>query len=123
MSRPARPRRSALYAPAANARAMAKAVQLACDAVIYDLEDAANAGKGELAVNGRMVERLHADMARKRLARAAPTPTRWSMGLSSLCNCWTMYPRSMRIPTKIPLGLERNDLGLNRNRVPKVSCL
>lgn len=40
MPRPVRPRRSVLYVPAANAKAMAKAAQLACDAVIYDLEDA-----------------------------------------------------------------------------------
>ncbi|WP_340644543.1 CoA ester lyase [Phenylobacterium sp.] len=36
----ARPRRSALYMPAANARAIEKARDLACDVVILDLEDA-----------------------------------------------------------------------------------
>lgn len=36
----ARPRRSALYMPAANARAIEKARDLACDVVIMDLEDA-----------------------------------------------------------------------------------
>lgn len=35
-----RPRRSALYMPAANARAIEKARDLACDVVILDLEDA-----------------------------------------------------------------------------------
>jgi len=35
----ARPRRSALYLPGANARAIEKARTLACDAVILDLED------------------------------------------------------------------------------------
>ncbi|HSN11996.1 MAG TPA: CoA ester lyase [Propionibacteriaceae bacterium] len=35
-----RPRRSVLYLPASNARALAKARTLACDAVILDLEDA-----------------------------------------------------------------------------------
>ena len=35
-----RPRRSALYLPASNPRAIAKARTLACDAVILDLEDA-----------------------------------------------------------------------------------
>ena len=34
------PRRSVLYVPASNARALAKAATLACDAVIFDLEDA-----------------------------------------------------------------------------------
>lgn len=37
---PFHPRRSALYLPASNARAIAKARTLACDVVILDLEDA-----------------------------------------------------------------------------------
>src|SRR5271156_4684110 len=37
---PARPRRSALYMPASNPRAIEKARDLACDVVILDLEDA-----------------------------------------------------------------------------------
>ena len=36
----ARPRRSVLYMPASNARAIEKARELACDVVILDLEDA-----------------------------------------------------------------------------------
>jgi citrate lyase subunit beta/citryl-CoA lyase len=35
-----RPRRSVLYMPAANARALEKAKELPCDAIIFDLEDA-----------------------------------------------------------------------------------
>ena len=35
-----RPRRSVLYMPGANARAMEKARGLPCDAIIFDLEDA-----------------------------------------------------------------------------------
>lgn len=35
-----RPRRSVLYVPASNARALAKVASLACDCVILDLEDA-----------------------------------------------------------------------------------
>lgn len=35
-----RPRRSVMYVPAINQRAVAKAPGLACDAVVYDLEDA-----------------------------------------------------------------------------------
>lgn len=34
------PRRSILYVPASNARALAKARSLACDAIVFDLEDA-----------------------------------------------------------------------------------
>lgn len=37
---PSRPRRSALYMPATNAKALAKARSLPCDIVILDLEDA-----------------------------------------------------------------------------------
>ena len=40
MSDVARPRRSALYMPASNARAIAKARSLDCDVVVLDLEDA-----------------------------------------------------------------------------------
>lgn len=36
----ARPRRSVLYMPAANARAIEKAKGLPCDVIILDLEDA-----------------------------------------------------------------------------------
>ncbi|WP_420407764.1 HpcH/HpaI aldolase/citrate lyase family protein [Hoeflea sp.] len=38
-SRPIRSRRSVLYVPAGNARALAKLPQLGCDCVIFDLED------------------------------------------------------------------------------------
>jgi citrate lyase subunit beta/citryl-CoA lyase len=40
MTTPARPRRSALYMPASNAKAIEKARTLACDVIILDLEDA-----------------------------------------------------------------------------------
>lgn len=40
MSNPPPRRRSVLYVPAANEKAMAKTATLACDAVIFDLEDA-----------------------------------------------------------------------------------
>ena len=40
MSDDLRPRRSVLYMPAANARALEKAQTIACDAIIFDLEDA-----------------------------------------------------------------------------------
>lgn len=40
MNKTMRPRRSVLYVPAANAKAMPKAETLACDAIIFDLEDA-----------------------------------------------------------------------------------
>ncbi len=45
----ARPRRSALYMPAANARAIEKARDLPCDVVILDLEDAVAPDAKEIA--------------------------------------------------------------------------
>lgn len=40
MSRPVRPRRSVLFMPASNARALEKAKTLPADALVFDLEDA-----------------------------------------------------------------------------------
>lgn len=55
----ARPRRSALYMPAANARAIEKARELACDVVILDLEDAVAPDAKETA-RGQAVEAVRA---------------------------------------------------------------
>ena len=44
-----RPRRSVLYVPATNAKALAKIPSLACDAVIVDLEDAVAPGEKDAA--------------------------------------------------------------------------
>ena len=48
-ARPIRARRSVLYVPANNARAMEKAENLSCDAVIFDLEDAVGPDDKETA--------------------------------------------------------------------------
>jgi citrate lyase subunit beta / citryl-CoA lyase len=55
----ARPRRSALYMPAANARAIEKARELACDVVILDLEDAV-APDAKEAARAQAVEAVRA---------------------------------------------------------------
>lgn len=44
-----RPRRSVLYMPAANARALEKAQSIPCDAIIFDLEDAVAPDAKEMA--------------------------------------------------------------------------
>ena len=54
-----RPRRSALYLPASNARAIEKARGLACDAVILDLEDAV-APDAKLAARDQAVDAVRA---------------------------------------------------------------
>ena len=79
-----RPRRSVLYMPAANARALAKARTIDCDAIILDLEDAVAptakpaareliaafdealaAGSGVATFHGRMIENLHVEAAHR----------------------------------------------------------
>ena len=45
MSARVRPRRSVLYMPGSNARALAKAKSLPADALIFDLEDAVAPGR------------------------------------------------------------------------------
>ncbi|NBB14120.1 CoA ester lyase [Caulobacter sp. SLTY] len=54
-----RPRRSALYLPASNAKALDKARTLACDVVILDLEDAV-APEAKEAARGQAVEAVKA---------------------------------------------------------------
>jgi citrate lyase subunit beta/citryl-CoA lyase len=54
-----RPRRSVLYMPAANARAMQKARELPCDALIFDLEDAV-APDAKATARGLLAEALAA---------------------------------------------------------------
>ena len=56
---PARPRRSALYLPAANARAIEKSRTLPCDTVILDLEDAV-APDAKLEARAQAVEAVRA---------------------------------------------------------------
>lgn len=46
-----RPRRSVLYMPGANARAMEKAKNLPCDSIIFDLEDAVSPDSKSVARN------------------------------------------------------------------------
>jgi citrate lyase subunit beta/citryl-CoA lyase len=50
---PYRPRRSVLYVPASNDKALAKIAQLTCDAVIIDLEDAV-APEDKIAARGKL---------------------------------------------------------------------
>ena len=65
-----RPLRSALYIPAANARALEKARTLPCDAIIFDLEDAVSPARKDEA-RERLIQTLrHTDYGlRLRLVR------------------------------------------------------
>lgn len=57
MPHPFRPRRSVLYMPGANARALDKARELRCDALIFDLEDAV-AANAKAAARANVVAAL-----------------------------------------------------------------
>ena len=49
MSKTQRPRRSALFMPASNARALEKAKGLAADVIVMDLEDAVAPDRKDIA--------------------------------------------------------------------------
>ena len=86
MSAAVRPRRSVLYMPGANERALAKAETLPADALILDLEDpVAPDAKAE---------------ARKRVCEAAASPTsRRSAPPAPACRACRWAP-----PTSLPTG-------------------
>ena len=71
-------RRSALYMPASNARAIAKARTLDCDVVILDLEDAVAPDEKD-AARGRVVETLRDGGfgTRELVVRVNAPDTRW----------------------------------------------
>jgi citrate lyase subunit beta/citryl-CoA lyase len=69
-TRPLRLRRSVLFVPASNERAVAKSETLACDAVIYDLEDAvAPAVKEEARERLRNHFQAHPESGHERVIR------------------------------------------------------
>ncbi len=75
---PVRPRRSVLYVPGSNARALEKARALPADAVILDLEDAV-APAAKAAARAAVVEALAADGwgERERVVRVNAASTPW----------------------------------------------
>lgn len=73
-----RPRRSALYMPASNLRAIEKARSLACDVVILDLEDAvAPDKKAEARANAVAAAREGGFGARELVLRVNAIDTEW----------------------------------------------
>ncbi len=76
----ARPYRSVLYIPAANARAMEKAQGLAADAIIFDLEDAVAPGE-KIAARNLLRAALANDYgSRARIVRINGLDTEWGEG-------------------------------------------
>lgn len=81
----ARPYRSVLYIPAANARAMEKARGLAADAIIFDLEDAV-APDAKAAARDALAQALTQDYGpRARIARINALSTTWGVDDASTC--------------------------------------
>lgn len=84
-----RPRRSVLYVPASNAKALAKLPELACDAVIFDLEDSVAPGEKQAA---REALRAHFSQPRQgkaeRIIRINALASEWGPDdLAAACDC------------------------------------
>ncbi|MBU3029954.1 HpcH/HpaI aldolase/citrate lyase family protein [Paracoccus marinaquae] len=81
----ARPYRSVLYIPAANARAMEKAQGLAADAIIFDLEDAVAPGE-KAAARDQLAAALARDYGgRARIVRINGLATEWGEDDARAC--------------------------------------
>ena len=80
------PRRSALFMPGANLRAMDKARVLACDVVIFDLEDAVSVNAKEMARQQVVAQTSKGGYARRELIiRCNGIETPWFQDDVRLC--------------------------------------
>ena len=110
----ARPRRSALYMPASNARAIEKARELACDVVILDLEDAvAPDAKDAARANAVSAVTAGGFGVRELVIRANGLDTPW--GEADLATIATVRPDAVLVP-KISTP---DDLAAVRARLPR----
>lgn len=93
----ARPRRSALYLPASNARAVDKARTLPCDVVILDLEDSV-APDGKVEARAGVVEAVKAGGfgAREVVIRVNGLDTPW--GAADLAAAAVARPDAVLVP-------------------------
>ena len=97
MLTPGRPRRSALYLPASNARAIEKSRTLACDVVILDLEDAiAPAAKTEARMGAVAAAQAGGYGHRELVIRANGLDTPW--GPDDLAGAAAARPDAILIP-------------------------
>lgn len=109
--RPPRPRRSVLYVPASNQRALAKAATLACDCVIIDLEDAV-APDEKVAARGTLEDHFAGlvDDGREWIIRINPLTSEW--GADDLLAARACRPHGILLP-KVETArdiLEANDV-------------
>ena len=90
-----RPRRSALFLPASNPRAVAKAAHLACDVVILDLEDAV-APQDKVAARAAAVAALGSFGEREVVVRVNGGDTAW--GADDLAALTAARPDAVLLP-------------------------
>ncbi len=95
--RPARPRRSVLYVPASNLRAVQKSATLGSDAVIFDLEDAVSPNAKD---DAREILRTHFSEtppgAQERIIRINALSTEW--GTEDLLAARACFPDAILVP-------------------------
>ena len=118
-----RPRRSVLYVPATNAKAMAKIGSLACDAVVLDLED--SVGPAEKASARDSLSRFFAEKSwgkREIVIRVNGLTSEW--GADDLTLAASLAPDAILLPKvdKPRDILEANDV-LDEADVPTSTAL
>ncbi|MDX8501355.1 CoA ester lyase [Mesorhizobium sp. VK4C] len=96
-SEPYHPRRSVLYMPASNERALAKIASLACDAVVIDLEDGV-APAGKVLARDRVADVLAARPKRRceMVVRINPLASEW--GIDDLLAVAKAEPDGILLP-------------------------
>ena len=84
-----RPRRSVLYVPASNSKALAKLPELACDGVIFDLEDAVAPSEKDAAREAlRDHFKTNPTARQERIIRINPLASEWGTeDLLAACAC------------------------------------
>lgn len=92
-----RPRRSVLYMPGANERALEKARMLACDAVILDLEDSV-APEAKLAARKKVTEAVREGGYGRREVVIRPNPLESAWGAADLIAAAAVAPDAILIP-------------------------
>ena len=98
-----RPRRSVLYMPAANERALEKAKAIAADAIIFDLEDAVAPGAKELARNQAVAAATSGEYGGRELTiRCNGLDTPW--GAEDIAAAGAASPAGVVIPKVSSVG-------------------
>lgn len=114
-----RPRRSVLFVPASNERAIAKVAGLSCDAVIFDLEDAVAPAAKELArENLRRHFELRSEAGPERVIRINSLAGEW--GTEDLLAARACNPDAILIPkVNTPRDVQDVDDALDEMDAPQ----